>query len=125
VPADERKKIGTPREVRIVANCLINAEPCGPSTSAREGAGLWLEGSGFGRGVRKPDPLSWVSPATRMYGSAKHMQVVQNRCRVCRNRRWQPHAPGYRSASLREVLWKATQSRRSPNGAHAGYTGRG
>ena len=27
-------------------------------------------------------------PATRMYGSAKDMQVVQNRCQVCRNRRW-------------------------------------
>ena len=77
MPADERKKNGTPREVRIVANCLINAEPCGPSTSAREGAGLWLEGPGFGRGVRKPDPLSWVNrpPAC--------MEVPRT-CRWCR-----------------------------------------
>jgi hypothetical protein len=39
------------RIVSCLANCLINAEPCGPSTSAREGAGLWLEGPGFGRDV--------------------------------------------------------------------------
>ena len=63
--------------VRSVAKCLINAEPCGPSTSAREGAGLWLEGPGFGRGVRKPDPLSWVNrpPAC--------MEVPRT-CRWCR-----------------------------------------
>jgi hypothetical protein len=64
--------------VRSVAKCLINAKPCGPSTSAREGAGLWLEGPRFGRGVRKPDPLPWVRQATRMCGSAKNMQVLQN-----------------------------------------------
>jgi hypothetical protein len=38
----------------VFATCLINAEPCRPSTTAREGAGLWLEGPGSGRGVRKP-----------------------------------------------------------------------
>jgi hypothetical protein len=46
---------------KCAATCLINAGPCGPSTSAREGAGLWPEGPGFGRGVREPDPLSWVN----------------------------------------------------------------
>jgi hypothetical protein len=63
------------------ANCLINlinAGPCGPSTSAREGAGLWLEGPGFGGVLRKPEPLSWVCQARPA------CMEVPNTCRWCR-----------------------------------------
>jgi hypothetical protein len=50
---------------------------------------------------RKPEPLSWSCQATRMYGGAKLMHVLQTRCQVCRAKRGSSLGPRYRCRGRR------------------------
>jgi hypothetical protein len=65
---------------------------------------VWLEGPGFGRGVRKPDPLPWVPHVWKCQahaGGAESLPGVQEQAVA-------PRVLGYRSASLREWSCVAT-----------------